>query len=114
MDPENPMAGLLEQAQKMQQQLLEAQNTIAATELTGTAGNGRVTVSGTGAGDVTGVTIDPAVVDPTDVETLQDLLVGALADLAQKRDELTSSTMGPLAGGLGGGIPGFGGPGLGQ
>ena len=42
------MAGLLEQAQKMQQQLLEAQNQIAQTELTGTAGGGRVTVAGTG------------------------------------------------------------------
>ena len=56
----------------------------------------------------------PSVVDPSDVETLQDLIVGALADLAKKRDDLTANTMGPLAGGLGGGIPGFGGPGLGQ
>ncbi|MEH3154003.1 MAG: YbaB/EbfC family nucleoid-associated protein [Gordonia paraffinivorans] len=108
------MAGLLEQAQKMQQQLLEAQTRIAQTELTGTAGGGRVTVAGTGQGDVTSVTIDPSVVDPSDVETLQDLIVGALSDLAKKRDDLTASTMGPLAGGLGGGIPGFGGPGLGQ
>ncbi|WP_188490435.1 YbaB/EbfC family nucleoid-associated protein [Williamsia phyllosphaerae] len=108
------MAGLLAQAQKMQEQLLSAQNTIAATELTGTAGGGLVTVTGSGAGEITAVTIDPKVVDTDDIETLQDLIVGALADLATKRDELTSNAMGPLAGGLGGGLPGFGGPGLGQ
>ncbi|KQS00909.1 nucleoid-associated protein [Williamsia sp. Leaf354] len=111
------MAGLLAQAQKMQEQLLAAQNQIAETELTGTAGGGLVTVTGSGTGDVTGVTIDPKVIDVDDVETLQDLIVGALADLASKRDALASQTMGPLAGGLGGlggGLPGFGGPGLGQ
>ncbi|MGJ0118980.1 YbaB/EbfC family nucleoid-associated protein [Williamsia sp. MIQD14] len=111
------MAGLLAQAQKMQEQLLAAQNQIAETELTGSAGGGLVTVTGSGTGEVTGVTIDPKVVDVDDVETLQDLVVGALADLAAQRDALASQTMGPLAGGLGGlggGLPGFGGPGIGQ
>lgn len=108
---ENPMAGLLAQAQQMQEQLLAAQNEIAATEVTGSAGNGLVTVTGNGTGEVTAVTIDPKVVDPEDVETLQDLVLGALADLAGKRDELASEKMGPLAGGLGGaggGLPGLG------
>ena len=59
-------------------------------------------------GEVTAVTIDPKVVDADDVETLQDLVLGALSDLASKRDELTSAKMGPLAGGLGGGLPGLG------
>jgi DNA-binding YbaB/EbfC family protein len=106
------MAGLLQQAQQMQQQLLAAQEQIAAAEVTGTAGGGLVTVTGTGTGEVTAVTIDPKVVDPDDVETLQDLIVGALADLNSKRDELTQQKMGPLAGGLGGlggGFPGLGG-----
>ncbi len=105
---DNPMAGLLAQAQQMQAQLLAAQNEIAATEITGTAGNGLVTVTGTGAGEITAVTIDPKVVDADDVETLQDLVLGALNDLATKRDDLTQDKMGPLAGGLGGGIPGLG------
>jgi DNA-binding protein YbaB len=48
-------------------------------------------------------------VDADDVETLQDLIVGALADLNTKRDALTQQKMGPLAGGLGGGFPGLGG-----
>ncbi|MYR07864.1 YbaB/EbfC family nucleoid-associated protein [Gordonia sp. SID5947] len=105
---DNPMAGLLAQAQQMQEQLLAAQNEIAAAEVTGSAGNGLVTVTGSGTGEVTGVTIDPKVVDPDDVETLQDLVLGALADLASKRDALTQEKMGPLAGGLGGGLPGLG------
>ena len=105
---DNPMAGLLAQAQQMQEQLLVAQNEIAATEVTGTAGNGLVTVTGNGTGEVTAVTVDPKVVDPDDVETLQDLLLGALSDLSTKREELAQQKMGPLAGGLGGGLPGLG------
>lgn len=103
------MAGLLAQAQQMQEQLVAAQNEIAATEITGSAGNGLVTVTGNGTGEITAVTIDPKVVDPEDVDTLQDLVLGALADLSQKRDDLASEKMGPLAGGLGGGgLPGLG------
>ena len=91
----------------MQAQLVNAQNEIAAAEVTGTAGNGLVTVTGNGTGEITAVTIDPKVVDPDDVETLQDLLLGALADLSSKREALASEKMGPLAGGLGG-LPGLG------
>lgn len=98
------MADLLAQAQEMQNRLLAAQQEIAATEVTGTAGNGLVTVTGNGTGDVTAVTISPEVVDPSDIETLQDLIVGALGDLAQRRDALTAEKMGPLAGGM----PGLG------
>ncbi|MGV9711512.1 YbaB/EbfC family nucleoid-associated protein [Gordonia sp. NPDC003424] len=105
---DNPMAGLLAQAQQMQEKLLAAQDEIAAAEITGTAGNGLVTVTGNGTGDITAVTIDPKVVDPDDVETLQDLVLGALADLSAKREALASEKMGPLAGGLGGGLPGLG------
>ena len=101
---ENPMAGLLAQAQEMQTKLLAAQQEIAATEVTGSAGNGLVTVTGNGTGDISGVVISPEVVDPQDVDTLQDLIVGALADLAQRRDTLSAEKLGPLAGGM----PGLG------
>lgn len=104
---DNPMAGLLAQAQQMQEKLLSAQNEIAAAEVTGTAGNGLVTVTGNGTGEVTAVTIDPKVADPDDVETLQDLVLGALSDLSSKREALAQEKMGPLAGGLGG-LPGLG------
>ena len=102
------LGNLMKQAQQMQAQLLAAQNEIAATQITGTAGNGLVTVTGTGTGEITAVTIDPKVVDPDDVDTLQDLVLGALDDLAAKRDQLAQEAMGPLAGGLGGGFPGLG------
>lgn len=103
------MAGLLAQAQQMQSQLLIAQQEIAAATVTGSAGNGLVTVTGDGIGAITSVTIKPEVVDPDDVETLQDLIIGALADLTANRDRLTEEKMGPLAGGLGGGaLPGLG------
>jgi DNA-binding YbaB/EbfC family protein len=107
------MAQLLKQAQEMQQQLVAAQEELAQTEVTGSAGGGLVTATMTGNGDVTAVTIAPAAVDPDDLETLQDLVVAALHDAKRAADELAASTMGPLAGGLGGGpggglgLPGF-------
>lgn len=101
---DNPMAGLLAQVQQMQTQVESAQQEIAAAEVTGSAGNGLVTVTGNGTGDITAVSISPEVIDPEDVETLQDLIIGALADLASRRDALVADKMGPLAGGL----PGLG------
>ena len=76
------------------------------------AGNGLVQVTTTGAGEVRSVRIDPQVVDPDDVETLQDLVVGALQDAARAAQELQAEKMGPLAGGLGGAAGGLGLPGL--
>ncbi|MGY5882506.1 YbaB/EbfC family nucleoid-associated protein [uncultured Modestobacter sp.] len=104
------MQQLMKQAQKMQQQLAAAQEELANAEVTGSAGGELVTVTMTGSGDVTAVTIAPAAVDPDDVETLQDLVLAAVRDAQRAVNELASSTMGPLAGGLGGGgmgLPGF-------
>jgi DNA-binding YbaB/EbfC family protein len=107
------MAQLLKQAQQMQQQLAAAQEELARTEVTGTAGGGLVSATMTGSGDLTALTIAPAAVDPDDLETLQDLVVAAVRDAKRAADELAASTMGPLAGGLGGGpggglgLPGF-------
>ncbi|HEU0087944.1 MAG TPA: YbaB/EbfC family nucleoid-associated protein [Pseudonocardiaceae bacterium] len=103
------MQQILQQAQEMQQQLLNAQAELAEAEVTGQAGGNLVRVTLTGTGEVQSVTIDPKVVDPEDVETLQDLVVGALADANRGLQELTQQKMGPLAGGLGG----LGGPGEG-
>lgn len=103
-DGDNPMSGLLAQVQEMQAKVIAAQDEIANTEVTGQAGNGLVTVTGNGVGEVTGIAIARDVVDPDDVDTLQDLVVGALADLARNRDAVTQDKMGPLAGGL----PGLG------
>ena len=104
------MSQLLEQAQRMQQQLTAAQEQLAQEEVTGSAGGGLVTATMTGAGELTAVTISPQAVDPDDLETLQDLVVAAVRDASRAAAELTASRMGPLAGGLGGGPGGF--PGL--
>lgn len=103
---------LLQQAQKMQQQLATAQSELAAAEVTGTAGGGLVTATMTGAGEVTSVRIDPRAVDPDDVETLEDLVVAALHAAAEAQRRLAEQKLGPLAAGLGGapglpGLPGF-------
>ena len=102
------MQQLMKQAQKMQQQLVEAQAQLAQTEVVGTAGGGLVTATVTGSGDVLSVKIDPKAVDPDDVESLEDLVVAAIRDAATNAAELQQTTMGPLAGGLGGlGLPGM-------
>jgi nucleoid-associated protein EbfC len=105
------MQMILQQAQKMQEQLMAAQAELASAEVVGQAGNGLVQVTMTAAQEVRAVRIDPQVVDPDDVETLQDLLVGALQDASRAAAELQAEKMGPLAGGLGGdlGLPGLGG-----
>ncbi len=102
------MQQLMKQAQKMQQQLVEAQAQLAQTEVTGTAGGGLVTAVVTGSGEVVSVKIDPKAVDPDDVESLEDLVVAAIRDAATNAAALQEKTMGPLAGGLGGlGLPGM-------
>ncbi|MDT4975612.1 MAG: nucleoid-associated protein EbfC, partial [Pseudonocardiales bacterium] len=68
------LQALMMQAQKMQEQMLSAQDELAKTEVTGSAGGGLVTVTMLGTGELTAVTIDRNVVDPEDVETLQDLI----------------------------------------
>jgi nucleoid-associated protein EbfC len=95
------MSALLAQAQQMQQQLVEAQEKLAATEVRGQAGGGLVQVTMKGSGEVVAVSIDPKVVDRDDVETLQDLVVGALADASAQVATLAQDQLGPLAGGLG-------------
>jgi DNA-binding YbaB/EbfC family protein len=85
----------------MQQQLMEAQELLAATEVQGQAGGGLVRITMKGSGEVVGVAIDPKVVDPDDVETLQDLIVGAITDAANQVTVMAQSRLGPLAGGLG-------------
>jgi DNA-binding YbaB/EbfC family protein len=92
----------------MQAQLQAAQEELATTEITGTAGGGLVTATVLGSGELTALAIDPKAVDPDDVETLQDLIVAAVRDATRQVSEVASEKMGPLAGGLGGlGIPGL-------
>ncbi len=106
--PQPNMQQLMKQAQKMQAQLAAAQEELANTEVEGTAGGGLVTAKVTGSGEVLSVSISPQAVDPDDVESLEDLVVAAIRDATGRAQELQQSTMGPLAGGLGGlGLPGM-------
>ena len=106
------MQQLMKQAQKMQRDMLAAQEELAAAEVTGSAGGGLVSATVSGSGELRSVTIDPSVVDPDDVETLQDLVVAAVRDANRAAQELASERMGPLTQGMGGlggslGLPGM-------
>jgi DNA-binding YbaB/EbfC family protein len=103
---------LMKQAQKMQQQLADAQAELAETEISGTAGGGLVTVTMTGAGEVRAVKIAAEAVDPDDVETLEDLVLAALHAASDNIKKLTEEKMGPLTAGLGGLGGGLGLPGM--
>jgi nucleoid-associated protein EbfC len=95
------MSALLAQAQQMQQKLLEAQQRLANSEVHGQAG-GLVEVVVKGSGEVVAVKIDPQVVDPEDIETLQDLIVGAMADASKQVTRMAQEQLGSLASGMGG------------
>jgi nucleoid-associated protein EbfC len=94
------MSALLVQAQQMQQKLLETQQQLANAEIHGQAGGGLVKVLVKGSGEVVGVTIDPKVANPDDVETLQDLIVGAMADASRQVTKMAQEQLGALTGAL--------------
>lgn len=104
------LGAMLEQAQQMQAQLMDAQAQLAAQTVDGSAGGVEVTV--TGAGDLVGVRVAPGAFDSSDEESLADLgdlVVAAFRDAKTKADALAASALGPLAGGLGADL-GLGGP----
>ncbi|MDG9701257.1 YbaB/EbfC family nucleoid-associated protein [Streptomyces sp. DH37] len=100
------MQQLLQQAQKMQQDLAAAQQELAETDVEGSAGGGLVKATVSGAGELKGLVIDPRAVDPEDTETLADLVLAAVRDANGSAQELQQQKLGPLAQGLGG-MPGM-------
>ncbi|GAB3673219.1 hypothetical protein FHU35_1370 [Saccharopolyspora dendranthemae] len=106
------MQEIMEQAQKMQEQLMSAQQELADAEVTGSASGGLVTATVTGAGELKGLVIDPKAADPEDTETLADLVVAAVRDANRAAQEMQAQKMGPLTGGLGGGLGDLGLPGM--
>jgi DNA-binding YbaB/EbfC family protein len=101
------MQAILAQAQQMQQHIMEAQAQLAEAEFTGVAGGGLVTATVSGTGELTGLVIQPAAVDPDDTETLADLVVAAVRAANSEAQQAAADSMGPLAGGLPG-LPGLG------
>lgn len=104
---------LLAQAQQMQAELDAAQEELAATEVTGTAGGGLVTATMSGDGNLTALAIDPKAVDPDDTETLADLVVAAVHNAAAAARRVQQEKMGPVAGNATDALGGLGLPGLG-
>ncbi|WP_028390591.1 MULTISPECIES: YbaB/EbfC family nucleoid-associated protein [Bacillaceae] len=94
------MQNMMKQMQKMQKKMAEAQEELGEKKIEGTAGGGMVTVVVTGHKEIVDVTIKPEVVDPDDIEMLQDLVLAATNDALKKADELTNSTMGQFTKGL--------------
>ena len=119
MMPGMPDLGqIMLKAQQMQAEMERAQSSLAEAEVTGTASGGLVTAVVNGSGDLLRIRIDPSVVDPTDVETLEDLVIAAVHDAKRSAEEMANSAMSSVAGsldlsamGLGGmNFPGFGPP----
>ncbi len=81
------MQQMMRQAQKMQEQMAQAQEELAELSVTGSAGGGLVEITLSGKRDVESVTVNPQAVDPDDVEMLEDLIAAALGDALAKVDE---------------------------
>lgn len=99
------LGDLLARAQDMQQQILEARSAVAGRLVEGQAGGGVVKVQVTGGGEFRAVVIQPDVVDPHDVEMLQDLILAAVRDAMAKVNELNSEALGGFSGTVGGLLP---------
>ena len=102
------MNNLMKQAQRMQRQMEEATKELEEKEVEAAAGGGAVTVRVSGKKEVVSVKLTPEVVDPDDIEMLEDLIVAATNEAFRKIEELSQSSMAKITGGLGG----FGGLGL--
>ncbi|HAR85554.1 MULTISPECIES: YbaB/EbfC family nucleoid-associated protein [unclassified Clostridium] len=99
------MNNLMKQAQKLQKQMEEAQKDLETKEFEASVGGGAVTVRVSGKKELKDIIIKPEVVDPDDVEMLQDLVLTAVNEALKKAEEETNSSMGKLTGGLN--IPGM-------
>ncbi|WP_297967812.1 YbaB/EbfC family nucleoid-associated protein [uncultured Anaerovibrio sp.] len=97
----NNMNGMMKKVQKLQKQMAEMQEQLKQKTVDVTAGGGAVKITMNGEKEVKGIVIDPAAVDPEDVEMLQDLLAAAFNEASKKVDEMMTSEMGKLTGGLG-------------
>ena len=99
------MSNLMKQAQRMQRQMEEGQKELETKEFTAAAGGGAVEVTVTGKKEVVKVKLSEEVVDPEDIEMLQDLIVAATNEALRKAEEENAAMMNRMTGGLGGGIP---------
>ena len=99
------MNNLMKQAQRMQRQMEEGQKELETKEFTASAGGGAVEVTVNGKKEVIKVNLSEEVVDPDDIEMLQDLIMAATNEALRQVEEASSELMGKMTGGLGGGFP---------
>ena len=96
------MNKLLQQAQQMQAEMMQAQEELAKETVEASAGGGMITVKATGAGEITEIRIDPKAIDPDDPELLSDLVLAAVNEALRSSRALMESKMsGLMPGGLG-------------
>jgi len=91
---------MMKQAQKMQAKMAEVQEKLAALEVEGTSGGGLVKATVDGKGSIKGLKIDPTLLDPQELEVLEDLVVAAIRDAQAKAEERAAEEMGKVTGGL--------------
>ena len=103
--PKGPPSSMQQRIEQLQNQMAQAQASLADATVTATAGGGAVTIEMTGNQELRSIKIKPEVVDPEDVEILQDLLIAAFNDALARSKQLAEEKLGPLAGGLD--IPGL-------
>lgn len=99
------MNNLMKQAQKMQRQMEEGQRELEAKEFTAKAGGGAVEVTVSGKKEILSIKLSEEVVDPDDIETLQDIIIAATNEALKQAEEANNDLMGKMTGGLGGGFP---------
>ena len=100
------MGDIMKQAQKMQEKMQKIQDELADLQVEASSGGGMVTVVANGKQEILEVRIDKQVVDPEDVEMLEDLVVAAVNQAMEKAQELANNEMGKAAGGMLGNLPG--------
>lgn len=93
------MGNMMKQVQKMQKQMQEAQEALKEKTVQGTAGGGMVTITANGHKEILNIEIKPEVVDPDDIEMLQDLVLAAMNDALKQVDDLVAKDMGKFTGG---------------
>ncbi|WP_035236936.1 YbaB/EbfC family nucleoid-associated protein [Desulfobacter vibrioformis] len=101
----NNMNNMMKQAQKLQKKMLQSQQALATKTVEASSGGGMVKVVANGAQKIESIILEKEVIDPEDVEMLQDLVLAAVNDALNKSQEMISAEMGKLTGGLN--IPGL-------
>ena len=101
------MNNLMKQAQRMQRQMEESQREMEEKEYEATAGGGAVTVKMSGKKEVLSVKLSEEVVDPDDIEMLEDLIMAATNEALRQLEDFSASSMSKITGGIGGGLGGL-------